>query len=73
MAILLKRNATRDPWYTVHEFSIEEGDVVKLLAIKEDDRRCAEYPPEIYVQCVSTGDTYKYKASLCCFDYVGTV
>ena len=36
MPILMKRNTERDPWFSVHEKCIDEGEIVALLYIVTD-------------------------------------
>ena len=74
MAILLRRNDKRDPWFSVHGYSIKEGDIVSLVSLSEDDyfakKHSGLYPPEIKVNRGIATDPYNYIASLNCFDYV---
>ena len=70
MTILLKRNSNEDPWFTLHEIYIKEGDIVKLVSIENEPGRSALYPPEIFVSRGITGDSHTYKASLNCFNYI---
>ena len=70
MTILLKRNSNKDPWFTLHEIYINEGDIVKLVSIENESDRSAVYPPEITVSRGVAGDPREYIASLNCFDYV---
>jgi hypothetical protein len=70
MAILLKRNATRDPWFSQHESNVKEGDIVTLVSIVNEAGRCALYPPEIYIDRNNSRDPHKYLASLSCYEYI---
>ena len=36
MPILMQRNTERDPWFSVHEKCIDEGEIVALLYIVSD-------------------------------------
>ncbi len=71
--IFLKKNAMRDPYYSVHGPRIKVGEIVKLVELDRTSFN-ASYPAEIYVtRSKQTGDDYKYKASLCCFDFVKAI
>lgn len=73
MTILLRRNAERDMWYSVHGMSIKEGEIVALKKLTNEDSS-KDYPAEVdVIRSKSENDDYPYHASLNCFDYAGSI
>ena len=68
MAILLRRNAQKDQWFSVHGNYIKEGDIVRLTSFTKS--LVKSITPTIHVNRGVANDPHEYNASLNCFDYV---
>jgi len=73
VAIYLKRNNKRDPWFRVHTEYVKPGEIVKLAELQES-KGSPTHPSTIRVYRSKQVDKsrYLYTASLCCYDYVGS-
>ena len=70
MAILLKRNSNIDPWFSVHGMRIKEGEIVKMVSLR-NEQSSIDYPAEVNIRrSKNKDDKYQYIASLNCFDYI---